>query len=102
MKFTQRGNSFIYSISIPNYLALIEKGVQSHYVSHNIIEASMRNFDSTTGKTAKSMGIAPPYYGSPFYWQYKGPFIKPAFKALEMDIPRILEKQINKAISLKS
>lgn len=94
MKLTKSGNSFIYSIDLPNYLALIEKGVESHFVSIDTIKQHMVNPGSTTGKR-----FTGPFSAAPVWWQYKGPFVGPGLKAMEKDIPRILERTVNKAVA---
>lgn len=94
MSFNKSGNSFIYSIDIPEYLDLIEKGVRSHFVSIDTIKQHLSSPGSTTGKRFNG-----PFSGPPVWWQFKGPFIAPGLKSMEKDIPRILEKAVNKAIS---
>jgi len=79
------------------YLAMIESGVSSHWVSKNIIAQHLASPGSTAGLTAKQMELLP-YKGPPVYWYYKGPFVAPAIESFMKDLPRILERQLNKAI----
>lgn len=81
------------------YLAMIERGVRSHWVSQEIMELHMGSPGSTVGQTAEGLGLAPPYMGPPFWWQYKGPFVAPARESFMPDIPKILERYLNNAIS---
>ena len=96
MTFKQSGNSYIYTLAIPDYLGLIEKGMPSHYVSVETIKQHLASPGSTTGKRQPEGTI---FAGPPVWWQYKGPFISPALKALESDIPKILEKATARAIA---
>ena len=98
MQKTKSGNSFIYTIIIPRYLGMIEEGVPSHPVSVNIMAQHMKSPGSTVGLTAKKMGLLP-YFGPAKYWHYKGPFIEPGLKAMEKDIPRILERAMARVIA---
>jgi len=99
MQKIKSGNSYLYTINIPEYLGLIEEGVSNHPVSFNIMTQHMKSPGSTLGMTAKQMGLAPPYWGKPKMWFWKGPFIDPGLKAMEKDIPRILERSVTKAIA---
>ena len=96
MTFKQSGNSYIFTLDIPEYLGLIEKGVPSHYVSIETIKQHLASPGSTTGKRQPEGTV---FSGPPVYWHYKGPFISPALKALEADIPKILERVTAKAIA---
>lgn len=87
-----------YEISVGKYLELIEAGVKSHWVSQEVMEFAISNPNATIGKTARSLGLAPPYIGAPFFWRQKGPFIRHGVEATKKDIPRIIEMQINKAM----
>jgi len=86
-------------ITLGEEASLIEKGVPSHYVSQNLIEFRKSNpAFNTIGKTAKDLGIAPPYNGPPFYWIYKGPFVKPALEQWKNQLSNKLKRYLDKAI----
>ena len=95
MKLIKKGNSSIYTIEIPGYLGMIEEGVSSHWVSIETIKQHLASPGSTTGKRQPKGTV---FSGPPVYWHYKGPFIKPGLKAMEQDIPRIIERVVAKAI----
>lgn len=97
IKYVKDGK--IVKVNVGDEGSLIERGVPSHYVSHDLIEFRKSNPSvSTIGKTAKELGLAPPYKGEPFYWQYKGPFVEPAMKAFRQKISKKLSKYIQRAI----
>lgn len=97
IKYTKEGK--VVKVSVGPEGSLIEKGVPSHYVSHDLIEFRKSNpHFSTIGKTAKSLGLAPPYKGPPFYWIYKGPFVEPAMNAFRPKISQKLSKYVQRAI----
>lgn len=97
MRVRPTGKGAIFEILAP-YLALIERGVSSHLVSPDIITQHMKSPGSTIGLTAEEMGLAPPYFGAPIYWHYKGPFVAPALASLRKDIPNIIKPYIQKAL----
>ncbi len=96
MTLSKSGNSMIYTMNIPGYLGMIEKGVSSHWVSAETISQHISSPGSTTGKRQPSGTV---FSGPPIWWNWKGPFIGPAFANLHMDIPKILEKATAQALA---
>ncbi len=97
IKYTKNGK--VVKVTIGSEGSLIERGIPSHYVSHDLIEFRKSNPNvNTIGKTAKQLGLAPPYKGKPFFWRYKGPFVEPALNTFRPKIGNILNKYIDKAI----
>ena len=91
IKYTKNGK--IVRVSVGPEGSLIESGVPSHYVSQNLIEFRQSNPNANTiGKTAKSLGLAPPYR------QYKGPFVEPALIAFRPKIGPKLSQSVKRAI----
>jgi len=97
IKYTKDGK--VVRVSVGPEGSLIEKGVPSHYVSQNLIEFRKSNPSvNTIGKTAKDLGLAPPYSGPPFYWQYKGPFVEPALNSFRNKVGPKLSQSVKRAI----
>lgn len=92
VKKSKRG----YSLFVANYLALLDKRIRTHWVSMDTIEAH-RAFPGSTMFRKAPTGF--PFTRPPILFRWKGPFITPAIKALENDVPKILERAITRAIS---
>lgn len=93
IKKTPRG----WGLSVADYLRLLNRKIKPHWVSMETIEAHQAHPGSTMFKKAPA-GI--PFTRAPVLFRWRGPFITPALKALEADIPKILEMQINRAMQV--
>lgn len=76
------------------WLALIEGGVKSHYVSRYTMQKHMESPGSTMFQRAPKGE----YGGAPYWWTYKGPFVAPAMTSFRPEIPRLLSQYIKQAI----
>lgn len=93
IKKTPRG----WGLSVAPYLRLLNSKIRTHWVSMETIEAHRSHPGSTMFKRAPA-GI--PFTRAPVLFRWRGPFITPALKALEADIPKILEMQVNRAMQV--
>lgn len=86
-----------WGLSVADYIRLLNTRISPHWVSMETIEAHQAHPGSTMFKKAPG-GI--PFTRAPILFRWKGPFITPALKALESDIPKILEMQLNRAMQV--
>jgi len=94
IKFRPTENGAVVEI-LASYLALLERGVSSHWVSMDTIEAHRDSPGSTVGKRApKGFAFSRP----PVWWHWKGPFVEPAMNTFRPEIPKILDRFIKDAI----
>ena len=80
---------------IAPWMALIEKGVRSHWVSPYTIKQHRTHPGSTIFKKAP-VGS---YGGDPVWWHWKGPFIEPAMQRFRPTIVPELMKNVREGIS---
>ena len=86
-----------YSLFVSAYLELLDKPIRTHWVSIETLEAHQAHPGSTMCRRAPS---AFPFTRPPVLFSWRGPFITPALKALEEDIPKILERSAANAIAV--
>ena len=84
-----------YGILVPDYIELLDKPIRTHWVSLETIEAHQANPGSTMFKKAINVDLS----RNPVTFRWRGPFITPALKSLNKDIPKILERATAKAIA---
>lgn len=79
------------------YIALLDNRIRSHWVSMDIVEAHRANPGSTMFQKAPGTFL---FNRPPVFWTYKGPVVAPSIMKLKRELPRIMEKQLNKAMQM--
>jgi len=76
------------------WMAMLEKGVRSHWVSPYTIKQHLKSPGSTFGKKAPEGE----WGGPPVWWHWKGPFVEPAMMSFRPEIPKLLNQYVQQAI----